>query len=96
VRVGNVPVGIPRLHVTVVALYDSYTTFDQPTCDQHLATVYLVGSVPLLDVFRFTRDVQRIGRLHLHPVSKFEGLDASFQVRISKAFFLVFSVESCQ
>ena len=79
---GDITVRVPRLNVTMVALYDAYTALDQASCNQQLSAMDSRSVIQLVRCFRFAGQVESVGGFHLHPVGKFEGLDACFQLRI--------------
>ena len=82
---GDITVRVPRLNVTMVALHDTYTAFDQSSCNQQLSTMDSLGVIQFVRCFRFAGQIERVGGFHLHPIGELEGLDACFQLSIFMA-----------
>ncbi len=91
----NVIVVVPRLPRPVPDLDEAHALFDQAPGNQQLARLGALA-VHFANVFGLARDIERVGGIHLHPVSQFEGLDARFELRVLLAFLLMALVERLQ
>ena len=88
----DVVVAVPRLASSVPHLDVPHATLDKSPRDQNLPRLSS-RSVRILNVLRFARDVERLGRFHLHSVGQLEGLDPRFQLLVVLPFLQVLSVE---
>ena len=91
----DVVVVVPRLAFAVPKLDEANASFDEASGDQKLPRLN-ARSVSLLHVLRFLLDVEGVGRLHLHPVSQLERMDASFQRGFVRAGLGVTAVQFLQ
>ena len=77
----DVVVVVPRLAGAVPYLHKPHAALNQAPRDEQLPSLRPLA-VQLADVFRFTIHVERIGRVHLHPVRQLERLDARLELRV--------------
>jgi hypothetical protein len=71
----DVVVVVPRLALSMPHLHEAHAALHEPARDQNLPRLRSF-TVHLPNVFGLARNVERIGRVHLHTVRELEGLDA--------------------
>ena len=77
----DVVVVVPRLSRAMPQLHVPHPAFDQPAGNQDLPGVR-PAAIEIVNVLRLARDVEGVGRLHLHAVGQFERLDPRLQLRL--------------
>src|SRR5687768_13555116 len=76
-------------------LDETDTAFEEAASDQQLTRVN-TGAVHRANRLGLFSDVERVGSVHLHAVSKFEGLDAGFEARFGLSALLVLAIEALE
>lgn len=69
---GDVSMGIPWLHIPMVALDDADTAFKESSGREQLSAVHGFGAIQLMGTLRLTAQIQRIGGFHLHAEGEFK------------------------
>ena len=77
----DVVVAVPRLAVAVPDLDEAHALFEQPPRGEQLPALHVVA-VQGSDSRRFARNRKDVGRLHLHAVGEFVGLDPRLQLGV--------------
>src|ERR1044071_2201206 len=86
---------VPRLAGPMPELDEAHSFFQQAPGDEDLPRVDALA-VQGPNVRRFPADVECVGRLHLHAISQFEGLNAGLEPGILPAALFVLVVEPVQ
>ena len=84
----DVVVVVPRLALSVPHLHEADAALHEPPRDQNLPRLRPFA-MHLPNVFGLARNVERIGRVHLHAIREFERLDARLELRIVFALALM-------
>src|ERR1051325_7765437 len=83
---------VPRLARTMPHLHKANTTFEQTPGNQQLPCLRPFA-IHFPDILRLLFDVEGIGRIDLHAIGQFEGLDTRFELRILSAALRVLLVK---
>ena len=79
----DVVVAVPRLAFAVPDLHEAHAALDEPSRRENLPRLRALA-IHRADVRRLLADVERVRRLHLHPVGQLEGCDARFELSLAR------------